>query len=231
MAYAKIYVQEDDPGAVGFGNEWIVPSTGLKYIRNNANTAWTIWGSAVRPDGGFIQTSDSGFVSTGAITGNTGWAPIDSPDFSTSLKIAGVNAATVNDVEAAKKSINENVEAIVSQLISHFITASIPSGNLTMSQKTLTQVAYNTPLIIPMPVYSGSDTTADPSNSKITIMYTSFFGNGYTKFRDTLDTVDVDPSIPGTTFISYYIQAYSDINGIHYAKTPAPVRYLVIARR
>ena len=40
-----LYVQEDDPGAVGAFTEWDVPSTGNMYRRNASNSSWILFGN------------------------------------------------------------------------------------------------------------------------------------------------------------------------------------------
>jgi hypothetical protein len=219
MAFAQIYVQEEDPGAVGFGNEWVVPSTGLKFIRNSANTGWTPFGSAVVPNGGFYR-SNSTIQLSGALTGNTGFAPISSPDFNTSLKVAGVNVATVNDLTNAWKTIESNIDSRIMEAMSLYTSKSSVSDSIAMHQGSVVGSTWNDPIVIPMPQYTSDSVTASTSNSTITIMYAPQYSTA--AYRNEGDTEDVDPSVPGTSFISYA----GGPGG-----TASAVRYVVVAQR
>ena len=100
---ANRYTQSTDPGAVGTGYQWLNSTTGNLYERNTTNTAWVLVGNVNLVTLGALMRT--GGVMSGAITGVTGWAPLDSPDFTTVAKLSGVNLATVNDLTALRRPL------------------------------------------------------------------------------------------------------------------------------
>ena len=99
------YIQANDPGAVGVGYQWLDTDTSLLYERNGSNTAWVQVYNTNQTNGGLLP--QTGGSVTGAITGTTGWAPSDNPNFATAAKIAGQNIATVNYVNQQVSSFND----------------------------------------------------------------------------------------------------------------------------
>lgn len=224
MAQGVVYVQEEDPGAVGFGNEWRVPSTGNCYVRNPSNSAWTYFGNANQVNGGFA-TKD-GFTLTGALTGPTGWAPSSSPDFTTSLTIAGVNAATVNDLSALRKLVDASMDARIAEQMAVFTSAVSINDSFAFGQGIIVGSTYDDPIVVPAPQFTSDGTTASSTNSTINLMITPMYavGTGGVKYRNEADTEDVTPAL-GVSFIAYHIYYIGE------TKMPVTIRYLVVAQR
>lgn len=221
MAF-EIFVQENDPGAVGFGNEWRVPTTGNMYIRNTSNTSWTLIGNANSAYIGNAPTTT--FTTSGAITGPTGWAPIASPDFINSCKLNGVNVATVNDLATMRKSINSSIDALISEEISVYTSGYSTGAMIASVCGTLEVDAYDDPFVLPDVIYATDGIIATTANSTISVLVTSSAGDQITVFRNVEDTEDVVPGVNGVnTFIAYYLQDA--------IKNKVKVRYLILAVR
>ena len=103
------YIQSTDPGEVGTGYQWLNTTTGNLYERNTTNTAWVLVGNVNLVTLGALMRT--GGVMSGPITGVTGWAPMDSPDFTTVAKLSGVNLATVNDLTALQTALEARIKA------------------------------------------------------------------------------------------------------------------------
>lgn len=121
------YIQTNDPSTepnfLGGGCQWLNyngnpnnPSgTGELKERNLSNTAWVSLYYVNLTNGGLLPKT--GGAMTGAITGTTGWASADNPNFPTSAKVAGQNVATVNYVNQQVNSFNDVISAKVTSAI------------------------------------------------------------------------------------------------------------------
>lgn len=112
------YVQAGDPatGSSGFvGYQWQNTTTGKLYERKSDDSGWQLIYMVDQDRGGLIPVT--GGAVTGAITGTTGWAPVDQPDFNTSAKIGGVNIATVNYVDSIATGLSDSISAQINQAI------------------------------------------------------------------------------------------------------------------
>ena len=225
MAIGQVYIQEEDPGAVGFGNEWLVRSTGLRFVRNSSNTAWVSYGSAALPNGGFLPYNTTGGVTIyGAMTGPTGWAPISSPDFATSLTVNNVSVATVNDLTSMQSQIMSGIDGRISEQVMIFSKSITINSSFAFKQGVTDNAWYNSVIVLPTPVFTSDDTTASPTNSTISIMLTPVWGTGTVLYRNETDTDDVNPYVLGNSFIAYYLN-YDAV------KQPAKLRYMIVAQR
>jgi hypothetical protein len=105
---------------------------------------------------------------SGAITGVTGWAPEDSPNFTTSAKRAGVEVADMNDLATLESSLialmNAQIQSAFESLPSLTISNNIvvASGVLTSPEGALSAPVgpdawgqgYGGSVTIPTPQYS-----------------------------------------------------------------------------
>jgi hypothetical protein len=123
------FIQTTDPAqdpdwstAGGPGYQWLNATkngssgTGILRERNVSNTDWYIIYAVNLTNGGLLPIQ--GGSVTGAITGPTGWAVADNPNFASGAKISGQNIATVNYVNQQVNSFNELISAKIAQAIS-----------------------------------------------------------------------------------------------------------------
>ena len=145
------YTQSTDPGAVGTGYQWLNTTTGNLYERNTTNTAWVLVGNVNLVTLGALMRT--GGVMSGPITGVTGWAPLDSPDFTTVAKLSGVNLATVNDLTALQTALEARIKAEAQAAVATALGGVSGSQNITIGFGTLVGATATTPvtfrLVIP----------------------------------------------------------------------------------
>ena len=193
------YVTSSDPGAVGFGYQWSNISTGDMYARNVSNTAWTLIGNANQVNLGLAPKS--GFAATGAVTGVSGWAPVDSPDFSTSAKLDGISLATVNDVTNLSTNMYSTIQSLIAQAMSSYVTSTSAQSNVCVLSGLMDFDDHNV-RTIPLPVFESDTKMATESQCKWTVSpilikqhdYTGGSeGNTCVYFRDAAG-IEVDPT-------------------------------------
>jgi len=170
------YVQEDDPGAVGAFALWCVPTTGNISMRNTSNSGWTLIGNVNNPFLGLA--TQSGFTATGAITGVSGWAPLDSPALTTTATLNGVPLATQNDLTNLQTALVNLINAEVTQSINTFLSQATLSSNIAMGFGTFTFTQDVGPVVvqtIPLPFFGdGSQATQAQCIWMVTPLYQAF---------------------------------------------------------
>lgn len=235
MLIGNVYVQANDPSAVGFGYFWANSSTGDLYARNTSNTAWVKQGNLNQAQGGSLART--GGTMTGAIAGVSGWAPEDSPDFTTSAKLGGVNLATVNDLSNLQTTLTDIIDAkIAAALSAQGITSdvvantAIGTGVLTFSYPTLTDVWADTQTI-PLPSFPDGQPASEAQCKWIVApVYIESRGEdllkGELKFMSSGGVAQVDP-MTTRTFTAGHYEEFSTVNRIKTVK----IAYIVIARR
>lgn len=230
------YIQANDPGAVGTGYQWANTSSGILYERNTSNTAWVAVGNVNQTNYGSLART--GGTMTGAISGVTGWAPVDAPDFTTSAKLGGVNLATVNDLSNLQTLLTDLIDqkiasSLSSQTVSSSILANtaISTGVLTFDYPTLTSTWAPTQTI-PLPNFPDGQ-EATESQCKWIVFPTYFTSRGEDivkleyKFMDSGGLVEVDPTVVRTFTCGVYQDHSVDADRIGTVK----VGYFIIARR
>ena len=155
--YGCRYIQDADPSGEsdfgGAGFEWYSPTTGDLFFRDTTNTTWNAFGNGDSPHLGLAPTT--GYTSTGAINGVTGWAPQESPDFTTSAKLGGVDLATVNDLSDLQTTLEELIAAQIASGMAG-LSASISLDNsLVFAFGTVADGAT-----VPLPSFSDRQATA-----------------------------------------------------------------------
>jgi hypothetical protein len=155
------FVEASDPGAVGAGYQWMNSTTGDLYERDTTNASWTLIGNVNQANYG--QLPLTGGNMSGAIAGVTGWAPNDSPNFTTVAKLLGVNLATVNDLA----DLETTLEALIVSKVDSAIASSSSSvsfgNNLVVATGKVGPATTPTgTMTIPAPVFpDGIAATAD----------------------------------------------------------------------
>ena len=139
------YVQDTDPGAVGYGYFW-QKMNGDRSARNTSNTAWVAQGNVNQAYSGAAPLS--GFTAQGAISGATGLAQLASADFQ-ALKLNAVNVATVNDLSDAQTAILKSCDAKINSGISGITAAQTYSAFLACDEGIL-----NDTQVVPFPQFS-----------------------------------------------------------------------------
>lgn len=110
------YVQPDDPGAVGAGFEWLNDVTGDWYIRNSADTDWVLVGNTNLQYVGHVPVT--GTTMTGPLSGATGMATLNSPDFHNAAKRDGYELARMADLAAMRAEILSTISGKVNGVLS-----------------------------------------------------------------------------------------------------------------
>lgn len=150
----NVYIQDTDPGAVGFGYDWRAPTSGAIKTRNTTNTAWVNVGNANSV--GYGMLSREGGVMTGPITGVTGWAPENNPDFNTSAKRDGIDLATVNDLSDLQTTLTAQINSLISSGFANLSTSSSVSTMIAWSSGTIADGGT-----LPLPSFTDRQATLD----------------------------------------------------------------------
>lgn len=157
------FIQESEPttGVLAF-DEWCNPVSGNIKIRNSLNTAWTLYGNVDVDRLGLA--SRSGYTASGNITGVTDWATLNSPAFTTSATIDGINIATVNNVTNAKNMLNAIINSRVTTAINSYQRLLSVSDSVALGSGVL-QFAYGSSppaaQTIPLPVFASDSVEAE----------------------------------------------------------------------
>ncbi len=221
------YIQSTDPGEVGTGYQWLNTTTGNLYERNTTNTAWVLVGNVNLVTLGALMRT--GGVMSGPITGVTGWAPLDSPDFTTVAKLAGVNLATVNDLTALQTALEARIKAEAQAAVATALGGVSGSQNIAIGFGTLVGATATTPVTIPLPTFPDG---VQATQAQCKWVVAPLRGNTggpeharYMYFRDASDSTDVDP----TTTLSFCAYFARETRTEH--PSPTTVFYLIIGVR
>ena len=220
------YTQSTDPGAVGTGYQWLNTTTGNLYERNTTNTAWVLVGNVNLVTLGALMRT--GGVMSGPITGVSGWAPLDSPDFTTVAKLSGVNLATVNDLTALQTALEARIKAEAQAAVATALGGVSGSQNIAVGFGTLVGATATTPVTIALPTFpDGVQATqaqckwvVAPLRGKTGDTADSF----YQYFRDPSDATDLDPTT-SLSFCAYHAKSDRSL------KSATTVFYLIIGVR
>jgi len=142
-------------GFTGAGNIWAQNDTGNWYVRNMANTAWTLLGSGDQQSFGLMPLS--GGAMSGALTGSTGLMTADgSTPFAVPPTVTSKSSviASMADLTALQNNIVTLINQTVAQSLSSLPSFGIRS-NMAFSYGTVTSTQVtSTPVILNLP-YSG----------------------------------------------------------------------------
>ena len=220
------YTQSTDPGEVGTGYQWLNSTTGNLYERNTTNTAWVLVGNVNLVTLGALMRT--GGITSGPISGVTGWAPLDSPDFTTVAKLDGVNLATVNDLTALQTALEARIKAEAQAAVTTALGGVSGSQNIAVGFGTLVGATATTPVTIALPTFpDGVQATqaqckwvVAPLRGKTGDTADSF----YQYFRDSSDATDLDPTT-SLSFCAYHAKSDRSL------KSATTVFYLIIGVR
>lgn len=196
-------------------------TTGNLYFTNAAGTAWVLMGNVNNANLGLLPLT--GGTMTGAITGASSWAPNDSPNFTSSAKLDGVNLATTSDLTTTSTTILNSIAPKITEAVASTTSAISVKGNVAMASGLLTFTSATTQTI-PLPVYSDG-VTASESDCKWTVgLVSGSFPCGRADSNgDTTLYKSADPSTTRTFAI------YLKDNGGNFYSTV--VQYLIIGVR
>jgi len=156
-----IQASDSDPGAVGFGYEWLKSDTGDLVERNSTNTGWVFQRNVDLRFGGNI--SKRGGVVTGNIIGATGWAASDNHNFATSLQVGGHDVATESYLTTQLAALDALIASRVSQSVSGYITSVSALGHVAVSSGRLTGTDHIFEIPLPKYIVNGIQETAEES--------------------------------------------------------------------
>ena len=220
------YTQSTDPGAVGTGYQWLNSTTGNLYERNTTNTAWNSAGNVNLSTLGALMRT--GGVMSGPITGVTGWAPLDSPDFTTVAKLSGVNLATVNDLTALQTALEARIKAEAQAAVATALGGVSGSQNIAIGFGTLVGATATTPVTILLPTFPDGVQATQAQCKWVVAPLRGKTGDTadafYQYFRDSSDATDLDPTT-SLSFCAYHAKSDRSL------KSATTVFYLIIGVR
>ena len=220
------YTQSTDPGAVGTGYQWLNTTTGNLYERNTTNTAWVLVGNVnIVTLGALMRT---GGVTSGPIAGVTGWAPLDSPDFTTVAKLSGVNLATVNDLTALQTALEARIKAEAQAAVATALGGVSGSQNIAIGFGTLVGATATTPVTIALPTFPDGVQATQAQCKWVVAPLRGKTGDTsdafYQYFRNSSDATDLDPTT-SLSFCAYHAKSDRSL------KSATTVFYLIIGVR
>lgn len=204
------------------GYSAIDTTTGNEYRANTSATAWNLVGNVNSTNLGLLPIS--GGAMTGAITGATGWAPLDSPDFTTSAKKGGLDLATTADLATTSNNILNSISPKITEAVAATSAGITVKANIAWAVGVLTfaagasQPAAQT---IPLPTYPDG-TTAVQSDCKWVVAPIELgFGVGLAGPNNQVFQYSADPTTT-RTFAAFTL----DSNGLGYLQVK--VMYFII---
>ena len=212
------------------GYDLVATDTGNFYVSNSTATAWVLVGSVNSPNLGMLPLT--GGTMTGAISGATGFAPNDSPNFTTTAKLLGVPLATTTDLSNTQTNVLNTIAPKISEAVAAVTTGITTAANIAMASGLLTFTSA-TPQTIPLPTFSDG-TTCPEASCKWMVGLVSSSGTPSTfltswpcgRSDSNGDTSLIMTANPSTTrTFAIYLQ---DKGGNIY---PATVSYLIIGTR
>jgi hypothetical protein len=105
---------------------------------------------------------------TGNVAGATGWAPNDSPNFTTSAKLNGVDLATTVNLSDTSTTILNGIAPKITEAIAATASGLSVKGSIAYDQGLLTPATVGATIVIPQPLYPDG-TKANLSDCRWTI--------------------------------------------------------------
>ncbi len=202
------------------GYDAVDTTTGNLYMCNAIGTSWNLAGNVNNVNLGLLALT--GGTMTGSITGATGWSPLDSPNFTSSAKLDGVNLATTSDLSTTSTTILNSIAPKITEAVASTTSAISVNANIAKAQGFLfpigtTKIEGATDTI-PLPVFPSSGVAADITQCVWSVGIYSIpdNGNGLKKvlvtnpgagLAYTSDCYRDDGVWPGHAVLSYMIIA------------------------
>lgn len=142
------------------GYDAVDTSTGNIYASNTSATGWNLAGNVNSTNLGLVPIT--GATMTGAIGGATGWAPLDAPNFTTSLKLNGVDVATTAALASTSTTILNSIAPKITEAVASTSAGITVKSNIARARGLL-HFTSPTPQTIPLPTYPDG-TTANESD-------------------------------------------------------------------
>ena len=118
------------------GYDLVATDTGNFYVSNSTATAWVLVGSVNSPNLGMLPLT--GGTMTGNVAGATGWAPNDSPNFTTTAKLNGVTLATSTDLPTTQTSVLNTIAPKISEAVAAVTSGITTASNIAIASGLLT---------------------------------------------------------------------------------------------
>lgn len=170
MSYALTGTRYIGTGALPtpiIGYDAVDTSTGNLYASNTSATAWVLIGNVNQANLGMLPLT--GGALTGAISGATGLAPIDAPNFTTSAKLLGVDLATQTYVDTVNNTTLTGIAPKITQAIASISAGITVKGSLARANGILVFPSggsgFPAAQTIPLPIYPDG-TVASESDCK-----------------------------------------------------------------
>lgn len=176
------------------------------YEWNTGTSQWIQIGNL--GNSGYGLLSKAGGAVTGAITGPSGLAPIDAPNFSTSAKLNNVNLATVDDLSALETKINATIDSKISSSISTS-QSSLTIGNNIKITREIVAIPTNTDYEIPPPFWTSNGVNQE----QIPWANSVWFAHAISLGGDNNPATNINPdSVPdgGQGILKYSVKRVSE---------------------
>ncbi len=145
------------PAAIA-GYDLVDTSTGNFYVSNSSATAWVQIGNVNNVNLGMLPLT--GGTMTGNVAGATGWAPNDSPNFTTTAKLNGLTLATQSDLSTTQTTVLNSIAPKISEAVAAVTTGITTAANVAMASGVLTFTSA-TPQTIPLPTFSDGSSASE----------------------------------------------------------------------
>jgi len=184
VSEVKTYQQADEPTDITPGTTWL-RADGTKAQRDLSG-AWVEKGSWTLEDDGMLPAS--GGAVTGAVTGNHGHAPADSPAFTTNATLDGEDLST-------KTWVSEQIADLMTT-IQDYIANALGGGESSIAIGQNIAFGYGSVdngSVVPLPTYSSG---VKAVKSEIVLLLPSIVYSNF-RYRDQhrgVITVAIDPT-------------------------------------
>lgn len=159
------------------GYDLVDTSTGNFYMANTSASAWTLIGSVNSPNLGMLPLT--GGTMTGAIAGAHGLATLDAPNFTTSVKLNGVDLATTTNLSSTSTTILDSIAPKINEAVAGISSAFSVKSSVARAVGLLTFTTSATQTI-PLPTYPDGTTAAESDCKWATYFVGSAVNGTYT---------------------------------------------------